>query len=147
MPYCVVISRTRLGPDLAVQKPQAVDCSRDLGYNFPNKDWPRLVNNIHLMYGPEGNSWFCFPESPHVSRDEVEGNIRTRGKTKLTSFPRDQTLSACYIFRLFLQQSQQNIQSGQQLRNCILVGIHLNLIRATWHRINQSQCSFCWAKV
>ena len=20
---------------------------------------------IHLMYGPEGNSWFCFPESPH----------------------------------------------------------------------------------
>ena len=33
----------------------------------------------HLMYGPEGNSWFCFPESPDVSRDEVEGNIRTRG--------------------------------------------------------------------
>ena len=29
-----------------------------------------------------------------VSRDEVEGNIRTRGKTKLTSFPRDHTLSA-----------------------------------------------------
>ena len=46
---------------------------------------------IHLMYGPEGNSLFCFPESPDVSRDEVEGNIRTRGKTKLTSFPRDQT--------------------------------------------------------
>ena len=49
---------------------------------------------IHLMYGPEGNSSFCFPESPDVSRDEVEGNIRTRGKTKLTSFPRDHTLSA-----------------------------------------------------
>ena len=31
----------------------------------------------HLMYGPEGNSWFCFPESPNVSRDEVKGNIRT----------------------------------------------------------------------
>ena len=46
------------------------------------------------MYGPEGNSEFCFPESPDVSRDEVEGNIRTRGKTKLTSFPRDHTLSA-----------------------------------------------------
>ena len=28
------------------------------------------------------------------SRDEVEGNIRTRGKTKLTSFPRDHTLIA-----------------------------------------------------
>ena len=29
----------------------------------------------------------------HVSRDEVEGNIRTQGKTKLTSFLRDHTLS------------------------------------------------------
>ena len=45
------------------------------------------------MYGPEGNSKFCFPESPDVSLDEVEGNIGTRGKTKLTSFPRDRTLS------------------------------------------------------
>ena len=52
------------------------------------------MNNIHLTYGLEGNSSFCFPESPDVSRDEVEGNIRTRGKTKLTSFPRDHTLSA-----------------------------------------------------
>ena len=43
---------------------------------------------IHLMYGPKGNSSFCFPSSPDVSRDEVEGNIRTQGKTKLTSFPR-----------------------------------------------------------
>ena len=45
------------------------------------------------MYGPEGNSYFCFPERLDVSREEVEGNIRTRGKTKLTSFPRDHTLS------------------------------------------------------
>ena len=45
------------------------------------------------MYGPEGNSLFCFPESPNVSRDEVQGNIRTRGKTKLTSFQRDHTSS------------------------------------------------------
>ena len=46
------------------------------------------------MSDPEGlNSWFCFPESPDVSRDKVEGNIRTRGKTKLTGFPRDLTLS------------------------------------------------------
>ena len=56
----------------------------------------RMPHNIHLMYGPEGNSEFCFPESPDVSRDEVEGNIRTRGKTKLTSFPRDHTLSVYY---------------------------------------------------
>ena len=40
-------------------------------------------NIIHLMYGPEGNS--CFP-------NEVKENVRTRGKTKLTSFPRDHTL-------------------------------------------------------
>jgi len=39
---------------------------------------------IHLMTNPEGNSWFCFPETPDVSRDGVEGNIRTRGKIKPT---------------------------------------------------------------
>ena len=33
-------------------------------------------------------------KSPDVSRAEVEGNIRTLGKTELTSFPRDHTLSA-----------------------------------------------------
>ena len=48
------------------------------------------------MCAPEGNSEFCFPESLNVSRDEVEGNIETRGKTKLTIFrgPGAQTLSA-----------------------------------------------------
>ena len=51
------------------------------------------------MYGPGGNSWFCFPESPDESprfsgSDEVEGNIRTQGKTKLTSFLREHTLGA-----------------------------------------------------
>ena len=34
-------------------------------------------NNIHLKTGPEGNSL-------DVSRDEVEGNLDIRGKTKLT---------------------------------------------------------------
>ena len=43
-----------------------------------------LSNIIHLMCAPEGNSEFCFPEGLNVSRDEVEGNIETRGKTKLT---------------------------------------------------------------
>ena len=41
-----------------------------------------IKNNIHLMSAPEGNSEFCFPKSLNVSRDEVEGNIETRGKTK-----------------------------------------------------------------
>ena len=35
---------------------------------------------------------------PDVSRDEVEGNIRTRGKTKLTGFSRDLTLSVLLYF-------------------------------------------------
>ena len=66
------------------------------------------------MSDPEGNSESCFPKSPDVSRDEVEGNIRTRGKTKLTGFLRDVTLRLvfCYIFLEFhsnvLQQQQKN---------------------------------------
>ena len=52
------------------------------------------------MYGPEGNNKFCFRKSPDVSCEEVKGNIRTQGKTKLSSFPRDHTLVLCYIFRL-----------------------------------------------
>ena len=36
------------------------------------------------MSAPEGNSLFCFPENLNVYRDEVEGNIEIRGKTKLT---------------------------------------------------------------
>ena len=50
------------------------------------------------MSDPEGNGLFCFAESPDVSQDEVEGIIRTRGKTKLTGFPRDPTLSVLLYF-------------------------------------------------
>ena len=50
------------------------------------------------MSVPERNSYFCFPESPDVSRDEVEGNIRTGEKTKLTGFQKDLTLSVFFIF-------------------------------------------------
>ena len=53
------------------------------------------------MYGPEGNSQFCFPESPDVSRYEVEGNITTRGKTKLTNFARDHTLRPLLYIETF----------------------------------------------
>ena len=43
---------------------------------------------------------FCFPEGPDVSRDEV---IRTLGKTKLSSFPRNRTFSVycCHLTRIF----------------------------------------------
>jgi len=37
-----------------------------------------FFNIIHLRSDLEGNSWFCFPESPDVSQDEVERDIRTR---------------------------------------------------------------------
>ena len=50
------------------------------------------------MSGPKGKSYLCFPESPDVSRDNIEENIRTRGKTKLTGFPRDLTLSVLTYF-------------------------------------------------
>ena len=45
-----------------------------------------MRNIIHLMCAPEGNSEFCFLESPNVFRDEVEGNIESRGK-KNSLFP------------------------------------------------------------
>ena len=38
-------------------------------------------DNKHLMTGSEGNSEFCFPETPlNVSRGEAEGNIEVEGK-------------------------------------------------------------------
>ena len=46
------------------------------------------------MSDPEGSS-------PDVSLDFVSGNIRTLGKTKLTGFPRDMTLSVLLYFRTF----------------------------------------------
>ena len=50
------------------------------------------------MYGPEGNSYFCFPESPDVSLDEVKH--QDSRANKLSSFPKDNTLSALlYIFK------------------------------------------------
>ena len=42
----------------------------------PTIDNPEDI--IHLMSAPED------PENLNVSRDEVEGNIEIRGKTKLT---------------------------------------------------------------
>ena len=73
--------------------------------------------------------------------------IRTPGKSKLTSSRGTIRKVLSCIFRLSLEQSHgQNIPlylaHGQQVHNCILVGIHFNLIKGTWPRINQSQCLF-----
>ena len=58
------------------------------------------------MSDPEGNSHFCFPESPDVSRDEVEGNIRARGKTKLTGYPR---LRVCVVVFIHKKENWQDL--------------------------------------
>ena len=42
----------------------------------------------------DGKKLVCFPKSPDVSWDKVEGNIRIQGKTELTSFLRNHTSSA-----------------------------------------------------
>ena len=80
-----------------------------------------------------GKQLVLLPDSPDVSRDEVSGNIRIRGKTKLVSRGTIYWVLG-YIFRLSLKQSYgKNMLlysvRGQQLHNCIPVGIHLNLIR------------------
>ena len=75
------------------------------------------------------------------------GKIRTREKTKPTSFLREYTSSAfCHIIRLSLKQSYMTKTNvplysvrRQQLRDRIPVGIHLNVIRGTWPRIKKSQ--------
>ena len=57
------------------------------------------------MYGPSGNSQFCFPESPGVSWDEVE-------------FPEGPYIK-CFVIHLdFLLNSHMLLYSvrGQQLR-------------------------------
>ena len=57
------------------------------------------------MYGPWGNSQFCFPESPGVSRDEVEFSEGPYIK--------------CFVIHLdFLLNSHMLLYSvrGQQLR-------------------------------
>ena len=57
-----------------------------------------------------------------VSRDEVEGNIRTRGKTKLTSFPRDHTLSVIYLdFPSNNRIAKTNKQRRRAVNNCSFV--------------------------
>ena len=52
---------------------------------------------LHLMSDPEGNSQFCFPESPDVSRDDVKGTSGLE-KDKTNWFPRDLTLSVLVYF-------------------------------------------------
>ena len=58
------------------------------------------------MSDPKGNSWFCFPKSPDVSRDEVE-------PTENQLFPEEPDIKCFVIFLDFhsnvLQQQQKNM--------------------------------------
>ena len=69
-----------------------------------------LLKPYHTFFVWSWRKQVCFSESPDVSRDEVKGNIRTQGKTKPTSFPRDHTLRALLynLFRLSLKRSCSN---------------------------------------
>ena len=69
------------------------------------------------MCGPEGNSYFCFPDNPDFSRDEVEANIRTQGKTKLASIPRDHTLSTSLYIWSFPLNNHIAIMKNQRQQN------------------------------
>ena len=61
-------------------------------------------NIIHLMSDPEGNSYYCFPESPDVSRDEVE----------LTGFPKGPDIECFIIFLYFHYNSNKRITGANQ---------------------------------
>ena len=50
---------------------------------------PHYVKQYTLNVRSPWKQLVLFSKSPDVSRDEVLRNIRTRGKTKLTGFPRD----------------------------------------------------------
>ena len=66
---------------------------------------------LHLMSDPEGNSQFCFPESPDVSRDDVKGTSGLE-KDKTNWFPEGPDVKCFVIFLNFqfnvLQQQQKN---------------------------------------
>ena len=66
---------------------------------------------------------FCFPDSPRdVSRDEVGGNIRSRGKTNLSFLlPVDceQSLSFLSVFLAFLRAGVELLSSERLI--CIIL--------------------------
>ena len=64
---------------------------------FPIPDLDEQYYTLNVRSGGRQLVLFsqCFPD---VSRDEVEGNIRTRGKAKLTGFLRDLTSSVLLYF-------------------------------------------------
>ena len=57
--------------------------------------------NINLMSDPEGNSQFCFHQSPDVSRDEV-------------GFPRDLSTFKCFVMISVLARVARSMVSANQ---------------------------------
>ena len=83
------------------------DCKQTMWQLLKDGRWYRFDSNLFcfgllehytLNVRSQGKQFVCFPESLDVSPDEVERNIRTLGKTKLTRFPRDLALSVLLHF-------------------------------------------------
>ena len=74
------------------------------------------------------------------SRGLFAWDVKFKSQADLRTCSEDQI-----IFKLVMHWSRA--ARGQQLLSCMLIGIHLNFIRGTWPRINQSQSSFYWVKV
>ena len=79
------------------------------------------LNIIHLMYGPEGNSQFCFPESPDVPRDEV-GKHRDSGENKTNYFPEGPYIK-CFVIYLDFHIAKTKKQRRRAGNNCAIVSL------------------------
>ena len=66
-------------------------------------------DTIHLMSDPEGNSWFCFPESP-----DVRGKHQDSRENKTNWFPEGPDIKWSVIFLDFQFNSNKRITGANQ---------------------------------
>ena len=83
------------------------------------------VSNIHLLYGPKGNSLFCFPESSDVSLDFVLRNIRTRGHAVV--FGARATTAQLYPGRDTFEFDQSHVTKNQPITVLVLMSESLGI--------------------
>ena len=80
------------------------------------------LQNIHLMYGPEGNSLFCFPESPDEGLEGRQNELVSRGTIHYFK---------CFVIHLDFPLSNRAVVFSTQATTAELYPGHLNLIRGT----------------
>ena len=66
-------------------------------------------DTIHLMSDPEGNSWFCFPESP-----DVRGKHQDSRENKTNWFPEGPDIKWFVIFLDYHFNSNKRITAANQ---------------------------------